>query len=123
LTKRRLLYGAIPLIPRRKWGFVIRNVICYFADHNPLPQDSEGKGRCLRCLRPLASEYYQKRYPPPPPPMIQCPVCDMELPEDDIPEQLEHLKKRHPEILAERLEKAGFRQVDGAWIDMLATDD
>lgn len=54
---------------------------------------------------------------------IQCPGCDLKLPEDDVRAQQEHMEREHPEIIAERLVSAGFRQEGGEWIDTLATDD
>lgn len=38
----------------------------------------------------------------PDPGMIQCPGCSVELPEQDIAAQREHMEREHPEIVAER---------------------
>lgn len=54
---------------------------------------------------------------------IRCPGCDLELPEDDVRAQKAHLESRHPEIIAERLESAGFRQEGGEWVDTLSSDE
>jgi hypothetical protein len=52
--------------------------------------------------------------------MIACPECGHELPEDDSEGQKRHMEARHPEVIEERLTKAGFRLVDGKWVDTLA---
>lgn len=55
--------------------------------------------------------------------MIKCPGCDLELPEDDVRAQVRHMQQKHPEIGDERRLAAGFRLVDGKWVDTLASDD
>ncbi len=56
--------------------------------------------------------------------LIQCPGgCGLELPEDDFRAQKEHMEKNHPEIIAERLQNAGFRREGGEWVDTLSAED
>jgi hypothetical protein len=51
----------------------------------------------------------------------KCPGCNLMLPQDDLRLQVAHVEQAHPEIIAERLELAGFvRQPDGSWLDVLA---
>ena len=58
------------------------------------------------------------------PKLIPCPGgCGLELPEGDIRAQKVHIESRHPEIIAKRLESAGFRQEGGKWIDILSAED
>jgi hypothetical protein len=55
--------------------------------------------------------------------VIQCPVCQLQLRDDDLFAQSEHMKQNHLEVIAERLRQDGFRQEpDGTWIDLLATE-
>lgn len=51
---------------------------------------------------------------------MTCPGCDLELPEEDLRAQVEHMEAEHPEIVAARLEAAGFRRDGDRWIDTLA---
>lgn len=60
---------------------------------------------------------------PPTPKTIRCPGCGLELPEDDLIAQKEHMEKHHPEIIADRLEKAGFRREGDEWVDQLSASD
>lgn len=39
---------------------------------------------------------------------IKCPGCDLELPEDDLGAQVEHMEQNHPEIIIQRLKKEGL---------------
>jgi hypothetical protein len=55
--------------------------------------------------------------------LTKCPGCDLELPEGDVRAQKEHMEEHHPEIIAERLENAGFRQEGEEWIDTLSASD
>lgn len=53
-------------------------------------------------------------------PAEKCPGCDLRLAPDDLRTQVAHMEKEHPEIVAERLEEAGFeQQPDGSWVDNL----
>lgn len=41
--------------------------------------------------------------------MLQCPGgCGVELPEDDLRAQIEHMEQNHPEIIKERLQREGL---------------
>lgn len=54
-------------------------------------------------------------------PAEKCPGCDLKLPPDDMRAQVDHIQEFHPEIIAKRLEEAGFEQQDdGSWLDNLA---
>lgn len=57
------------------------------------------------------------------PEMIKCPGCDVMLPENEPWAQKKHMEERHPEIIADRMVNAGFRQEDGKWVDTLSSDD
>lgn len=37
---------------------------------------------------------------------MQCPGCDLELPDDEILAQMQHMETAHPEIIAERRAEA-----------------
>jgi hypothetical protein len=52
----------------------------------------------------------------------KCPGCDLELPTDDAEGQIAHMQARHPEIIEERMTRAGFMREPrtGQWIDTLA---
>lgn len=54
---------------------------------------------------------------------VECPACAVTLPEADSWAQIAHMESQHPEAIAERLEAAGFKLVNGRWIDMWASDD
>lgn len=56
-------------------------------------------------------------------PDAQCPGCDLRLPEADLAGQVAHMNEAHPEIVAERLEAAGFEHDGTSWVDMLAEDE
>jgi hypothetical protein len=57
-------------------------------------------------------------------PMIQCPECGHELSERDTEGQRDHMQLEHPEVIEERLTKAGFvKGPDGKWEDTLASAD
>lgn len=55
--------------------------------------------------------------------MIECPAddCSVELDSDDLIAQKKHMDLVHPDIVARRLEQAGFWQdpETGRWIDMV----
>lgn len=54
-------------------------------------------------------------------PAEKCPGCDLKLPPDALRAQVDHMQECHPEIVAKRLEAAGFEQQDdGTWLDNLA---
>ncbi len=56
-------------------------------------------------------------------PLIVCPGCPLELADDDLMGQRDHMTAHHPEIITQRLEEAGFRRGhDGRWIDCWASD-
>ncbi len=42
-------------------------------------------------------------------PTIKCPGCDLQLPEDDLNAQVQHMEQFHPEIIGERHRKVGIR--------------
>lgn len=54
--------------------------------------------------------------------MLQCPGCTLELPEDDLLAQREHMEQAHLDIIVKRLVAGGFLfdPESGKWIDELA---
>ena len=58
--------------------------------------------------------------------LIDCPApnCDVKHQEEDLWAQKEHMDGCHPEIIAQRLTDAGFRQDPrtGRWIDCWSSD-
>lgn len=47
-----------------------------------------------------------------------CPYCG-EVCDYDLDEEIAHMVGKHPEIIEKRMLEAGFRKVDGKWIDRL----
>lgn len=53
--------------------------------------------------------------------MSACPGCGVEISDEDLHAQVEHMEAHHPEIIRERLERAGFEvRDDGTVIDLLS---
>lgn len=40
---------------------------------------------------------------------VKCPGCELELPEDDVQAQIQHMESRHPDLIASRHRGAGIR--------------
>jgi hypothetical protein len=50
--------------------------------------------------------------------MSRCPYCDAEAP--DPLAEIAHMEAEHPEVIDERLERAGFVRVGETWVDRLS---
>jgi hypothetical protein len=55
----------------------------------------------------------------------QCPYCEVTVPAGDYGAEMEHMTIVHPEVVAERMKRAGFvwDERTGEWVDRLAGDD
>jgi hypothetical protein len=52
--------------------------------------------------------------------MVKCPSCDVKIRAGDVHAQKAHMELNHPDVIARRLQDAGFRQQpDGSWLDTL----
>lgn len=47
-----------------------------------------------------------------------CPYCGQVV--ENTHDEVAHMNDRHPDVVAERLRNAGFREVDGEWVDTMA---
>ncbi len=55
--------------------------------------------------------------------LLKCPACDLELPEDDLRAQSQHLQAEHPDLIDQRRRTAGFvKGPEGRWHDAWASD-
>jgi hypothetical protein len=56
--------------------------------------------------------------------LVKCPGCDLQLPAGALNTQRRHMESEHPELIAKRLEDAGFEQLPGGgWRDTLVGAD
>lgn len=52
--------------------------------------------------------------------MSKCPGCDLELRTDNLQAQKGHMEEHHRNIVARRLESAGFEKTETGWRDTLS---